>query len=107
MTRRHYALQIEELQGENEYLREQIEELQERLSFYEEEDESSTQSQTQRSEWSDWPYCWFVASWCKITECFHSFHAKLRDGLLARHNVLSRRRFWRRPSRNHIELKML
>src|SRR4028119_354852 len=105
MSQHNYALLLEELQDENDFLYEQIEELEERLSHYEgEENKSSTHSKAGRGEWSDWPYCWIIAGWNKTTERFHSFHGRLCGAVLSQRNLRLRRKFWRRAQHNDFRL---
>ena len=109
MSQREYALQVEELRDLNEELQLQIEELKLRLSQYEEveQGESSTRNAENVSEWSEWPYCWFVNGWSQTAQRFHSFHATLQGEVLARRNLRAQRCYEKQNSLCDSELTLL
>lgn len=116
MSQHEYALHLEELRDLNEELQLQIEELKLRLSQYKlrlsqyedvEQSESSTRSDANVSEWSEWPYCWFVNGWSRTAQRFHSFHATLQGGSLARRNLRVQRSYKQQNGLHDAELTLL
>ena len=108
MSQHEYALRVEELRDHNEELQLQIEELKQRLSQYEEVEESSTRSSDEPvSEWAKWPYCWFVNGWNRTAERFHSFHAALQGEKLAQENRRAERRFQEQNGLDNADLHLV
>jgi hypothetical protein len=109
MSQHKYALHLEELRDLNEELQLQIEELKLRLSQYEnvEQGGSSTRSDADVSEWTEWPYCWFVNGWNRTAQRFHSFHATLQGENLARRNVRAQRCYEQQNGLHDAELTLL
>ena len=49
--------------------------------------------------WGVWPYCWAISLYNEANDRLHSFHERLDEQKLARHNQRNqekfRKRFWR------------
>lgn len=79
---------IQALRAETELLRAQVEKLQQRLQT--QQSAALEPEAVETDEWNVWPYTWAQSGWetteifCR--ERFHSFHGKLSQWRLARHN---------------------
>ena len=107
MPQHENDLYVEELRDENEELSLQVEELKLRLSQYENVDTSSTRSDENRSEWSEWPYCWFASGWERTANRFHSFYKIVHHARLTRQNIGAARCFQKRSNSDEAELTLM
>lgn len=65
--------------------------------------------------WGVWPYCWAISLYNEASDRFHSFHERLDEQKLARHNERSqqkfRKRFWKEWDRGTeiegVEMRMV